>query len=1457
MTTKTWIKKSGFAASLLCVGSSGCGFGTAAVVSSSSGGGGASGQSVASALLAPRSPTSPASIFFVLTDQEGDAADVEIRFREQGVGDFRPITLASGSASLTKVPSKQTATRVLWDFATDLGGAGYHDGIEIQLLVNGGISPPVLTGVTQGNDAPQILDAGPAPAGAGEYGGNTDVTFTVADSAADTVRVKVEFNEDSAGGFPASAWKVARPAETLGGEPTPEFALVGIDTTAAGKVAGFRWDTLADLNGFDADLRLRLTPADDFAPGVPIVTVPFRIDNNAPPQALLDESSLAFGIKQRGNIPLPLRLFDQESDPLKVMVQWRTDGQAFPVLPTTAAELTDLLENPARQQERKQKQIAVEAPPAFTGHVGSLAGLAPNQVRLPEVSSSAAGLLAYGIAGRTLEILRPSMVPEPVVWTPNPLNGPVAALPSTDFTALVLDSNGMGWRLREIDLETGTVVRDVATGPGVPGVMGLDPSGARVFVGSSVAMFRFDRISGAALGSVPLGFADGPRGVAPLGLEAAVVTGDDKLVRVDFATGAAATVRQGLSEPWGVVLDPLADGSVYLAERAANRVSSVDLDRLAATVVAAQVAPADVGLLGAIPFPSPRALALENRGTRLLVMTQSGALASLRLISLRSATDFDGASDGRADPFVREVTGQLGDAGAGLCTGPDQLRVVSLSQADRLALGGGVMRRRLIVEMPRLPGDPIPYDPTTQAVTLASAIAPSAGAPWRIRAPAKVSAPTGQEQTFVWDTADLPDPASVQVRILPIDGDAGTSGTHTGLLPLRASFEPSPTTLSAPFPSSSWSPVVAADCDGDGDMDLVALATGIRLFLQVTPGVFTPGSVIPAPGQVTNIAAADLDADGDMDLAGIVNGNLVLFVQSAGSFVAVSTHLPAGGLLLTAADFDSDGDIDLFAGSRLFLQTGPGVFALGPPVPAGGLFVVAADLDGDGDVDLASGGTLHMQTGPGEFTSSALESLVPLAAADLDGDGDVDLVSRAAGFVPYFQTMPGVFVAGDPLTTSTSPWMIAAPDLDGAGDTDLVSITLNSQSVTLSYQTTPGVFTSADLFTGGDDPRSLVAADLDGDGDLDLALVDRGDSTLTLFFQDGQGLFSAAQNPIATPIRPLSIAVTDLDRDGKVDLVASSTESEALSLVFQAASGNFSVGPLVETGSSGAFIAAADLDGDGDQDLVTTTNDAPEFDLKLFLQEAPGTFTAGATLFPPNNGLGRVVIADLDGDGRNDLVVPAIGTGGFGFSLKVFCQAPSGAFVACPDVVGTGNIWSFAVADLDSDGDADLVVGNGNPGLLLFFQVQPGVFAQSVVTLPTGPTPRSIAGADLDGDGDLDLVSANGDNNTLSLFFQVTPGSFSPMATTIATGAFPIAVVAADLDGDGDMDLVSANQSDNTLSVFLQSAPGVFIEGALLPVATGGVLAGVAAADLDGDGDVDLVANDFWGSSLSLFFGGK
>ncbi len=111
---------------LLLLGS--CGFGTAAIVSATDGGGTTTGTSAsfASTLLAPRSLASPASIFFVMTDLEGDAADVQIGFRTQPTGDFQPITLAAGSPPLVGVPSSTTPYRVQWDFAADLGGAGYR-----------------------------------------------------------------------------------------------------------------------------------------------------------------------------------------------------------------------------------------------------------------------------------------------------------------------------------------------------------------------------------------------------------------------------------------------------------------------------------------------------------------------------------------------------------------------------------------------------------------------------------------------------------------------------------------------------------------------------------------------------------------------------------------------------------------------------------------------------------------------------------------------------------------------------------------------------------------------------------------------------------------------------------------------------------------------------------------------------------------------------------------------------------------------------------------------------------------------------------------------------------------------------------------------------------------------------------------------------------------------------------
>jgi hypothetical protein len=141
----------------------------------------------------------------------------------------------------------------------------------------------------------------------------------------------------------------------------------------------------------------------------------------------------------------------------------------------------------------------------------------------------------------------------------------------------------------------------------------------------------------------------------------------------------------------------------------------------------------------------------------------------------------------------------------------------------------------------------------------------------------------------------------------------------------------------------------------------------------------------------------------------------------------------------------------------------------------------------------------------------------------------------------------------------------------------------------------------------------------------------------------------------------------------------------------------------------------------------------------------------------------------------------------------------------------------MAAADLDGDGDQDLVSANANgSNLTVFFQSSPGSFATTPLALggfPTTIDPRSVTASDLDGDGDQDLVSANQTGDNLTAFFQSSPGGLASFPLTLgglSTTNGPVSVAAADLDGDGDQDLVSANQTGDNLTAFFQDSTGSF-----------------------------------------------
>src|SRR5690606_4139029 len=219
-------------------------------------------------------------------------------------------------------------------------------------------------------------------------------------------------------------------------------------------------------------------------------------------------------------------------------------------------------------------------------------------------------------------------------------------------------------------------------------------------------------------------------------------------------------------------------------------------------------------------------------------------------------------------------------------------------------------------------------------------------------------------------------------------------------------------------------------------------------------------------------------------------------------------------------------------------------------------------------------------------------------------------------------------------------------------------------------------------------------------------------------------------------------------------------------------------------------------------------------------------------------------------------------------SVLAFLRDPvTGTYRPKPYVLNTTPLASptgCAVADIDRDGLADVAVANegaGNAAVLV--QVGPGSFRGQLPSTTVGqalvtPQVEGVAVADLDGDGDLDVVCACAGNGRLVAYEQLAPGVLArdPMfsiGNTATAGAS--AVVAADLDGDGGIELAAANRTAGTVAVFRRDADGTY-PAAPQQVLGAGVLqqpAHLAAADLDGDGDLDLVCADAAAGRLFVF----
>ncbi len=233
------------------------------------------------------------------------------------------------------------------------------------------------------------------------------------------------------------------------------------------------------------------------------------------------------------------------------------------------------------------------------------------------------------------------------------------------------------------------------------------------------------------------------------------------------------------------------------------------------------------------------------------------------------------------------------------------------------------------------------------------------------------------------------------------------------------------------------------------------------------------------------------------------------------------------------------------------------------------------------------------------------------------------------------------------------------------------------------------------------------------------------------------------------------------------------------------------------------------------------------------------------------NQLQSSTIADLNGDGRPDLILPNPGNG----TITTLLNNVDGTFSAAGQVI-TGTQDTPLVTDVNGDGTADEheVHGHGN---ILYRQGNPqapGSFLPPLI-INSGFPSRDIAWVPDTPEGAL-LASIDAHDNAVSLY-AYRNGGFVRVGS-LSTGQIPAQIVAADLNRDGWDDLVVRNAGDGTLSVFLNNGLGSFWSGFDKPfrppmtIPLGPGVSDLAAIDTTGDGSPDLVITNALSGQVSV-----
>ncbi|GAB4182793.1 MAG: hypothetical protein Kow00108_19750 [Calditrichia bacterium] len=356
----------------------------------------------------------------------------------------------------------------------------------------------------------------------------------------------------------------------------------------------------------------------------------------------------------------------------------------------------------------------------------------------------------------------------------------------------------------------------------------------------------------------------------------------------------------------------------------------------------------------------------------------------------------------------------------------------------------------------------------------------------------------------------------------------------------------------------------------------------------------------------------------------------------------------------------------------------------------------------------------------------------------------------------------------------------------------------------------PDVFTPVKTTSLNDAGGHFSSADVDNDGDLDIVVVNasspNGSEDISLFLNDGQGNFGTP-NHLAFGTQPAIVRAGDVDGDNVTDLFVAGTDQ--MMVRWGSGGGNFDDIQTISSTMTVTDFVLADLDDDGDLDIAKShlgTVGVEEGMVTVVLNNGNRNLSngIGATGSPHP---ASIIASDINGDGMLDLMTSDYVNG----MVSIFPNNGLNNEGNWTGISSTGDVYevglgggeihnNFAVADMDMDGDNDILVGSWEPAtdsLALLRNDGTGSFSVEYLKLDTRRASKTFTVLDYENDGDPDIVTAT-NLNDMVLYLNNGFGEFEIMRLCRTTnfGLTPVTMVHGDFNNDDLTDVAVLTIND-------------------------------------------------------------